>query len=41
MIFNHARPPEALGTHRPIEITRDPSLHPVHKNQPEEPVPQA
>ena len=27
-IFNHIRPHEALGGHRPIEIYRDPSLHP-------------
>jgi putative transposase len=39
MIFNHARPHEALGIHRPIEIIREPSLHPIHKNQTEESAP--
>lgn len=39
MIFNHARPHEALGMHRPIEIIREPSLHPIHKNQTEESAP--
>jgi putative transposase len=27
-VFNHIRPHEALGGHRPIEIYTDPSLHP-------------
>ena len=27
-IFNHIRPHEALGGHRPIEVYQDPSLHP-------------
>ena len=38
MIFNQTRPHEALGMRRPIEIIRDPSLHPIHKNQTEGPV---
>jgi putative transposase len=41
MTFNHARPHEALSMHRPIEIIRDPSLHPIHKNQSEDLVPKA
>ena len=41
MIFNQTRPHEALGMRRPIEIIRDPSLHPIHKNQTEDPVPKA
>jgi len=40
-IFNETRPHEALGMHRPIEIIRDPSLHPIHKNQIEDLVPEA
>jgi putative transposase len=40
-VFNHIRPHEALGFHRPIEILADPLLHPIHKNQPEDLVPQA
>jgi putative transposase len=34
-IFNHIRPHEAPGMRRPTEIIRDPSLHPIHKNQTE------
>ena len=34
MIFNQIRPHEAPGMRRPIEIIREPSLHPIHKNQP-------
>jgi transposase InsO family protein len=40
-VFNHVRPHEALGFHRPIEIVRDPQLHPIHKHQTEDLVPQA
>ena len=40
-VFNHIRPHEALGFHRPIEILANPLLHPIHKNQPEDLVPQA
>ena len=40
-IFNQIRPHEALGMRRPIEIIRDPSLHPIHKNQTEDLVPEA
>lgn len=32
-IFNHIRPHEALGGRRPIEIYRNPSLHPQHSDQ--------
>jgi putative transposase len=39
-VLNHARPREALGMRRPIEIISDPSLHPVHKNQTEDLVPE-
>jgi len=31
-IFNHIRPHQTLGGHRPIEIYRNPSLHPKHSN---------
>ena len=31
-IFNHIRPHETLGGHRPIEVYRDPSLHPQLSN---------
>ena len=41
VIFNEIRPHEALGMRRPIEIIRDPSLHPVHKNQTEDLAPEA
>ncbi len=34
MIFNHARAREALGMHRPIEIIREPSLHPSTRIKP-------
>jgi hypothetical protein len=30
-VFNHIRPHEALGFHRPIEVHRDPSLKPQPK----------
>jgi putative transposase len=40
-IFNEIRPHEAPGMRRPIEIIRDPSLHPIHKNQTEDLVPEA
>lgn len=40
-VFNEIRPHEGLGMRRPIEIIRDPSLHPVHKNQKKESVPEA
>lgn len=40
-VFNHIRPHEALSFHRPIEILANPLLHPIHKNQPEDLVPQA
>lgn len=40
-IFNHIRPHEALGFRRPVEILRDPSLHPIHKNQTRDLVPEA
>lgn len=39
-VFNEIRPHEALGFHRPIEILRDPSLHPIHKNQTTDLVPE-
>ena len=32
-VFNHIRPHEALGGHRPIEVYTDPSLHPQHSRQ--------
>jgi putative transposase len=38
-VFNEIRPHEALGFHRPIEIVRNPRLHPIHKNQTEDLVP--
>jgi len=38
-VFNEIRPHEALGFHRPIEIVRDPLLHPIHKNRTEDLVP--
>jgi len=41
MVFNHTRPHEALGMRRPIEVIRDPPLHPIHKHQTEESVPEA
>jgi transposase InsO family protein len=41
MIFNQVRPHEALAMRRPIEIIRDPSLHPIHNIQKKEPVPEA
>ena len=28
-VFNHVRPHEALGFHRPVEVHRDPSLKPL------------
>lgn len=31
-IFNHLRPHATLGGHRPIEVYRDPSLHPQLSN---------
>jgi putative transposase len=31
-VFNHIRPHEALKGHRPIEIYRNPSLHPQHSD---------
>ncbi len=40
-VFNEIRPHEALGMRRPTEIIRDPSLHPVHKNQIQDLVPEA
>lgn len=40
-VFNQIRPHEALGFHRPIEVLANPLLHPIHKNQPENLVPQA
>lgn len=40
VVFNQIRPHEALGFHRPIEVLADPLLHPIHKNQPEDLVPQ-
>jgi hypothetical protein len=40
-VFNDIRPHEALGFHRPAEILRDPSLHPIHKNQTRDLVPEA
>ena len=40
-VFNHTRPHEALGMRRPVEIIRDPSLHPARKNQKKESVPEA
>jgi putative transposase len=40
-VFNEIRPHEALGFHRPIEIVRDPRLHPIHKHQTEDLVPEA
>ena len=40
-VFNEIRPHEALGFHRPAEILRDPSLHPVHKNQTRDLLPEA
>jgi putative transposase len=41
VVFNQIRPHEALGFHRPIEVLANPLLHPIHKNQPEDLVPQA
>lgn len=41
MIFNQTRPHEALPMRRPIEITADPSLHPIRNNQKTESVPEA
>ena len=32
-IFNHIRPHETLGGHRPIEVYRHPTLHPQLSNQ--------
>lgn len=40
-IFNHVRPHEALGFRRPAEILHDPSLHPIHKQQSRDLVPEA
>jgi putative transposase len=40
-IFNHIRPHEALAMRRPIEIIRDPSLHPIRNIQTEDLVPEA
>jgi len=40
-VFNEIRPHEALGMHRPAEIIRDPSLHPIHNIQTNESVPEA
>ena len=31
-VFNHIRPHETLGGHRPIEVYRDRRLHPQHSN---------
>jgi putative transposase len=31
-IFNHVRPHETSGGRRPIDVYRDPSLHPQHSN---------
>jgi len=31
-IFNHIRPHETLNGHRPIEVYRDPTLHPQLSN---------
>jgi transposase InsO family protein len=33
-VFNHIRPHEALVGHRPIEVYRDPALHPQLSNRP-------
>ena len=36
-IFNHTRPHETLGLHRPIEVHHDPTLKPptkIEKTQP-------
>ena len=41
VVFNEIRPHEALGFHRPAEILRNPSLHPVHKHQTRDLVPEA
>lgn len=40
-VFNEIRPHEALGMRRPIEIIRDPSLHPIRNIQNNESVPEA
>jgi putative transposase len=40
-VFNHIRPHEALAMRRPIEIIRDPSLHPIRNIQTEDLVPEA
>ena len=39
-VFNEIRPHEALGFHRPAEIPRDPLLHPIHKHQTRDLVPE-
>lgn len=40
-VFNHIRPHEALDFHRAIEVLADPPLHPIHKNQTGDLVPEA
>ncbi|MFD0855390.1 integrase core domain-containing protein [Actinomadura adrarensis] len=37
-IFNHIRPHQALGGHRPIEIYTDPPLHPNFQSRVSEPI---
>ena len=39
-VFNAIRPHETLGFRRPAEILRDPSLHPIHKQQTRDLVPE-
>lgn len=40
-VFNEIRPHDAFGFRRPVGFLRDPSLHPIHKNQTQAPEPEA
>jgi putative transposase len=40
-VFNEIRPHEALGFKRPVEVYRDPQLHPIHNQELRISVPQA